>query len=232
MPWSDAVREVGHNAIDAHVPHAPNVLQLIDGVGEDLSPKVVVGLKQYGGDGRIVEPDVGSIQGDDLGDGISREVTMVQDHEMCLRFGLPHAMQFFRQERRVNEPAGKTDAFHDRAGLVSDSLDLQFENDADGVSGDIQSFFQCGDALPIARVEPLNLLQRHLGESAGFVGRAIDGLIVQQHEMAVAGFAQVDFDEICVKRSSFPNSGESIFGSVAGGSAMTDAKDGSDSDLA
>jgi hypothetical protein len=45
----------------------------------------------------------------------------------------------------------------------------------------------------------LNLLQGHLGEIAGFVGRAIDGLIVQQHEMSVAGFAQVDFNEICMK---------------------------------
>ena len=50
--------------------------------------------------------------------------------------------------------------------------------------------------------------------------------------MAVVGFPQIDFNEIRVEKSGFPDSGESIFGSVAGGSAMTDAKDGSDSDLA
>jgi hypothetical protein len=49
--------------------------------------------------------------------------------------------------------------------------------------------------------------------------------------MAVAGCAKVDFDEICVKRAGFPNSGECSRG-VAGGSPMTDAKDGGDSDLA
>jgi len=86
--------------------------------------------------------------------------------------------------------------------------------------------------LPIARIQPLHLLQRHFGEVAGFVGGAINGVVMQQYEMTVAGFAQVDLHEICVKGSSFPNSGESIFGSVAGGSAMTDAQDGIDSDLA
>ncbi|HRB82561.1 MAG TPA: hypothetical protein PK614_09925, partial [Nitrospira sp.] len=40
------------------------------------------------------------------------------------------------------------------------------------------------------------------------------------------------FDEIGVKRAGFPNSGESVLGGVAGGSPMTDAKDGGDSDLA
>jgi hypothetical protein len=50
--------------------------------------------------------------------------------------------------------------------------------------------------------------------------------------MTVAGRAEVDFDEICVKRAGFPNSGESVLGGVAGGSPMTDAKDGGDSDLA
>lgn len=50
--------------------------------------------------------------------------------------------------------------------------------------------------------------------------------------MAVASGAQIDFDEICVKGSGFPNPGEGILGGVAGGSSMTDAKDGGDSDLA
>lgn len=66
----------------------------------------------------------------------------------------------------------------------------------------------------------------------GLVGGAINGVVVQQHQMTVAGFAYVDFNEICVKRSCFPNSGEGIFRGVAGSSPMTDAKDGSDSDLA
>ena len=127
------------------------------------------------------------------------------------------------QKRSIDERIGKTDAFDDCAGLVPDAFDLQFENDPDGLSGDIQRFFECRDALPIARVQSLNLLQRHFGEVAWFVGGAIDGLVMQQHEMSVAGFAQVDLHEICVKRSSFPNRGESIFGSVTGGSAMTDA---------
>jgi hypothetical protein len=50
--------------------------------------------------------------------------------------------------------------------------------------------------------------------------------------MAITGFPHVDFDKICVERSGFPNCGEGIFGGVAGGSPMADAKDGSDSDLA
>ncbi|HQY57070.1 MAG: hypothetical protein WBB60_00615 [Nitrospira sp.] len=50
--------------------------------------------------------------------------------------------------------------------------------------------------------------------------------------MTVVGCAQVDFDEICVKGSGFPNRGERILRGVAGGSPMTDAKDGGDSDLA
>jgi hypothetical protein len=35
-----------------------------------------------------------------------------------------------------------------------------------------------------------------------------------------------------MERSGFPDRGEGIFRGVAGGSPMTDAKDGSDSDLA
>lgn len=66
---------------------------------------------------------------------------------------------------------------------------------------------------------------------AGLVGGAIDGLVVQQHEMAVAGRPHVDFNEICVKGSGFPNGGEGILGGVAGGSPMTDAKDGRDGGL-
>ena len=50
--------------------------------------------------------------------------------------------------------------------------------------------------------------------------------------MAVTGCPQVDFDEIGAKRAGFPNSGEGVLGGVAGGSPMTDAKDGGDSDLA
>lgn len=67
---------------------------------------------------------------------------------------------------------------------------------------------------------------------SALVGGAIDGVVVQQHKMTVAGCTEVDFDEIGVKRAGFPNSGESVLGGVAGGSPMTDAKDGGDSDLA
>jgi len=50
--------------------------------------------------------------------------------------------------------------------------------------------------------------------------------------MAVAGFAHVDLDKIDMEGSSFPDRSEGVFGSVAGSSAMTNAKDGRDSDLA
>ena len=40
------------------------------------------------------------------------------------------------------------------------------------------------------------LLERHFGECPRFVGGAIDGVIVQQHEMTVAGFAQINLDKI------------------------------------
>jgi hypothetical protein len=47
---------------------------------------------------------------------------------------------------------------------------------------------------------------------------------MQQHEMPVVGFSQVYFNEVGVKRASFPNSGKSVFRGVAGCSSMPDAK--------
>jgi hypothetical protein len=66
---------------------------------------------------------------------------------------------------------------------------------------------------------------------ASLVRSAVDGFIVQQHEMAITGCPDIDFNQICAKGPGFPNGGEGIFRGVAGGSPMTDAKDGSDSDL-
>ncbi len=68
-------------------------------------------------------------------------------------------------------------------------------------------------------------------DKPGFIGGAIDGVVMQQDEMAVVGFPQIHFNEIRMERSGFPDSGEGIFRGVAGSSPMTDAKGGSDSDL-
>ena len=121
--------------------------------------------------------------------------------------------------------------FHDCAGVVSNPLHFELENHPNIACGNFESLLQRGNALPIARIEPLYLLKRHPSDRPGFIGRAIDGVVVQQHEMAVVGFPQIDFNEIRVERSGFPDSGEGIFRGVAGSSPMTDAKGGSDSDL-
>jgi hypothetical protein len=69
------------------------------------------------------------------------------------------------------------------------------------------------------------LFKRHRSDQAGLIRGAIDCVVVQQYEMTVVGFSQVYFDEIRVKRSGFPDSGEGVLRSVAGSSPVTDAKD-------
>ncbi len=174
---------------------------------------------------------MGGLQGDDFGHWIPRKTAMQENHEVRLRIGLPDPMQFFRQERRIEKGAGKSGPVHDGPSLVRDSLLFEFENDPDGTGGDLKGFFQGGNTLPITCIEPLHLVERHLGHGAGLVGGTIDGLVVQQHQVAVAGRPYVDFDQVCVKGTGFPDGGEGIFGGVAGGSPMTDAKDGRDGGL-
>ena len=175
---------------------------------------------------------MGGIQSDDIGYRVRRQPAVLQDHNLRVGIGLPHALQLRHQKRRIDQRSGEAGALDDRAGLVADSLRFEFENHTDGASRNVQGLLQRGDTLPIPRIEPLDLLKRHLGHVSALVGGAVDGVVVQQHKMTVAGRAEVDFDEICVKRAGFPNSGESVLGGVAGGSPMTDAKDGGDSDLA
>lgn len=175
---------------------------------------------------------MGGIQSDDIGYRVRRQPAVLQDHNLRVGIGLPHALQLRHQKRRIDQRSGEAGALDDRAGLVADSLHFEFQNHTDCASRNVQGFLQRGDTLPVPRIEPLDLLKRHLGHVSALVGGAVDGVVVQQHKMAVAGCAKVDFDEICVKRAGFPNSGEGVLGGVAGGSPMTDAKDGGDSDLA
>jgi len=80
--------------------------------------------------------------------------------------------------------------------------------------GNFEGLLQRGYALPVAHIEPLYLLKGHASDKPGFIGRAVDGVVVQQDEMAVVRFPQIHFDEIRAEGSSFPDSGEGIFRGV------------------
>lgn len=176
---SDTVGEVGNDSVDAHVLRAPNVFHIVDGIGEDLLSEVVERLQQDRRDGRKVKSNVGRLHSHYIGDGIMREAAMVQNHELGIGVGMPHAVQFGHHERGINERTGEAGAFHYGAGFVSDALHLEFENHADGSSGYLQGLFQRGDALRLARVEPLHLLEGHLRHLTGLISGAVDGLVME-----------------------------------------------------
>lgn len=210
----------------------PNVRRIIDGVGEDQPSQVVVRLEQCGSDARKVQTDVGGPNLHDVGDGVLWKYPWQQYHELGQRIGLSHAVQFIDEERGIDERIAKAGAFYNCASVVSDPLRLELKNHPNASCGNFEGLLQRGNALPIACVQPLDLLKRHRSDKPSLIGGAVDGIVVQQHEMTVVGFPQVDFNEVRVKRTGFPDTRKRIFRGVAGSSPMTDTKGGSDSDLA
>ncbi|GAB3700584.1 hypothetical protein GCM10028793_27000 [Nocardiopsis oceani] len=49
---------------------------------------------------------------------------------------------------------------------------------------------------PVRRVQLLDLVEDHVLDLAGAVGRAVDGRVVDDHEFAVGGGVHVEFDEV------------------------------------
>lgn len=123
-----------------------------------------------------------------VSDGVSWKRTWQQDHEFCQRVELSDPVQLIYEERGVNKRIAKPHAFHGRASVVSNSFYFQLKDHSEGARGNFQGFLQRGDALSVARVQPLHLLQGHPRHEACFIGSTIDAVIVQQHEMAVIGF--------------------------------------------
>jgi hypothetical protein len=54
---------------------------------------------------------------------------------------------------------------------------------------------------------------------------------MEQHEMPVRSFPQIDFDKVGMAGSGFPNGRQSVFGGMTARTPVTDAEEGCDDDL-
>ena len=141
-----------------------------------------------------------------------------------------HAVQFIDEERGIDEKIAKAGSVFTIAQASFRSPPPWFKNHPNASCGNFRACWGVGDALPIACVQPLDLLKRHRSDKPSLIGGAVDGIVVQQRQMAIIHFT-VRAQRGPRERTGFPYTRKRIFRGVAA-CPMTDTKGGSDSDLA
>jgi hypothetical protein len=78
--------------------------------------------------------------------------------------------------------------------------------------------------LTVFRFDPLHLGEREIFDSAVTSGRSVDRGIVEHDDVAVAGEAKVDLDEVYAEFDGFFDRAERVLQHMAGSAAVTYAK--------